>query len=539
MPALLPRVQQQLGDSYTLERELPGGGMSRVFVALDTRLGRRVVVKVLRPDLAAGVSVERFRREILLAASLQHSHIVPVLAAGEVDGLPYFLMPFIEGDSLRARLQSGPIPVAETVRVLRDVARALAVAHERGIVHRDIKPDNVLLSGGSAMVADFGVAKAIASARGPTNGDRHGDRQGGNSDRSGDALTTVGMSLGTPAYMAPEQIAADPTVGHAADLYAFGVMAYEMLSGAPPFSDRSPQAVLAAHLTERPRPLHAHRPDLPPALVTLVMQCLEKEPSARPASASALASALDDPATFSGAFEYMSTDELIGASTASRGIAARTSGAHSAPNRRWAIVAALAATLLVALVVGWTMTRSPDGSAAAAAAPAAVRPPEPSVVVLPFVYLGDDSTKAFIANAATDALTGALSGVRGLRVGSRATAIALQQRLAMGDTSGLPVLTLVEGVVEQEGPRLRLSVRLVDARDGFTVASEMIEGEVGGLFAIEDAIASVMRTRLREHFQLPADSTPAPSTPAPSTPAPSTTAPSTTAPSTTAPRAAG
>ncbi|HYW31578.1 MAG TPA: serine/threonine-protein kinase [Gemmatimonas sp.] len=497
MTALLTRVQQQLGDSYQLERELPGGGMSRVFVALDTSLGRRVVVKVLRPDLAAGVSVERFRREILLAASLQHSHIVPVLAAGEVGGLPYFLMPFIDGDSLRARLHSGPLPVAEAVRILRDVARALAVAHERGIVHRDIKPDNVLLSGGSAMVADFGVAKAIASARGPTNG-----------DRSAEALTTVGMSLGTPAYMAPEQIAADPAVGQPADLYAFGVMAYEMLTGAPPFADRSPQAVLAAHLTELPHSLQARRPDLPPALVALVMQCLEKEPAARPASASALGAALDDPATFSGAFEYMSTNELIGATTATRAKANGNANANPQRNakRRWVIVAS-AATVMVALVVTWSMIGPRDVTPAASGiVSVAPRALEPSVVVLPFVYLGDDSTKSFIAGAATDALTGALSGVRGLRVGSRATAIALQQRIAVGDTSDMPALTVVEGVVEQEGPRLRLSVRLVTTRDGFTVAAEMIEGEVGGLFAIEDAIADVMRTRLRDHFGLPADS---------------------------------
>jgi len=251
MTSLQEQIQRRLGDDFAIERELGGGGMSRVYVAYDKRLDRRVVIKLLRPELSAGVSVERFRREILTAAALQHPLIVPVLDTGEIDGLPYFLMPYVEGESLRSRLQRGSLGVVDTVRILRDVSRALTVAHARGVVHRDIKPDNVLLANGATVVADFGVSKAFADAR-------HGDRDNAD-DCQADAHTTAGVSLGTPAYMAPEQVAADPAASYAMDLYAVGVMAYEMLVGAPPFADRSPQQAMAAHIAEKPVPVQPMR----------------------------------------------------------------------------------------------------------------------------------------------------------------------------------------------------------------------------------------------------------------------------------------
>jgi tetratricopeptide (TPR) repeat protein len=276
---LRDQLQAALGSTYDIDRELGGGGMSRVFVATEAAFGRKVVIKVLPPEMTEGMSVERFKREIALAARLQHPHIVPVHTAGEFDGLPYFTMPFVEGHSLRDRVaKSGPLSITDTIGVMRDVAKALAYAHDQGVVHRDIKPDNVLLTGGSAVVTDFGVAKALSASK---------------TRAPGGTLTEVGTSLGTPAYMAPEQAAADPATDHRADIYAFGVMSYEMLAGHAPFHGRTPVKLLAAHMGERPDPIETARADVPPLLAELVMKCLEKDPEQRPQTAIELVKVLE------------------------------------------------------------------------------------------------------------------------------------------------------------------------------------------------------------------------------------------------------
>jgi serine/threonine protein kinase len=282
------RLATALAATYRIDDELAGGGMSRVFAATEHALGRKVVVKVLPPELSAGVNRERFQREIQVAAQLQHPHIVPLLSAGRIpspDGtaegeLLFYTMPFIEGESLRSALaRRGRLPVRNVVRIMHDVADALAYAHARGVVHRDIKPGNILTIGSHALVTDFGVAKALSAAM-PVTG-----------------MTSGGIAIGTPAYMAPEQLAADPGADHRIDIYAVGLLAYELLSGKSPFVGTSPQATMAAQLTRVPDPLDTLRDDVPPSLATIIMRCLEKLPENRPQTASALLDELEGVAT--------------------------------------------------------------------------------------------------------------------------------------------------------------------------------------------------------------------------------------------------
>jgi len=282
---LRTQLQTTLGAAYTLDRELGGGGMSRVFVARETALGREVVVKVLAPELTAGVSAERFAREIATAARLQQANIVPVLAAGTSAGMPYYTMPFVKGESLRALMSNGTsLPMADRINVMRDVARALAYAHAEGVIHRDVKPDNILLSGGTAVVTDFGIAKAISAAR----------TQDVHAPRSDDGtLTQVGSSIGTPAYMAPEQ-AVGESVSTRADLYSWGVVAYELLAGAHPFAGKTGTSqLIAAHIAEPPRPLSERNTEIPRDVADLVMQTLAKNPVDRPESASVVLTRLN------------------------------------------------------------------------------------------------------------------------------------------------------------------------------------------------------------------------------------------------------
>ena len=359
---LRAQLQATLGDGYSLDRELGGGGMSHVYLAHERALGRRIVIKVLLPELVAGVSVERFRREIQLAAQLQHPHIVPLLTAGESQGLPFFTMPYVVGESLRARVaRDGELPIAEAVRILRDVVSALAYAHGSGIMHRDIKPDNVLLTGGVAVVTDFGVAKAITAA---TSAAGH----------HSSSLTSMGIALGTPAYMAPEQASADPGVDHRADIYALGAMAYEMLTGLPPFSGRSAQATLAAHVVEAPDPVERRRPAVPPMLAALVMQCLAKRPADRPQSASDVLHVLDAIGTPSGGTAPTTAVSAVAAVPPAVG--------RSGLSRARLLLLAVAAGVLVAVAALRLRRTSPPTTAAATPVPAAALAAPPASVAV-------------------------------------------------------------------------------------------------------------------------------------------------------------
>ncbi len=287
--SLRERLQLALGDQYVINRQLGGGGSAHVFLATEVALDRMVVIKVLPPELTDGVDGARFHREILIAARLQHPHLVPLLAAVEPDGgtdtapetLRWYSMPYVEGKSLREYLvKRGALPLADALRLLRELASALAYAHAKGVIHRDIKPENVLLSDGVAMIADFGVAKALDDASEAAV-------------NSGRRVTTVSMTLGTPAYMSPEQVKNARVVDHKADLYAFACVAYEILTGAPPFVRPSLRATMAAQLAETPRPVRELRADIPASLADIVMRCLEKDPLQRPHSATVIVKTID------------------------------------------------------------------------------------------------------------------------------------------------------------------------------------------------------------------------------------------------------
>ena len=289
------QLQETVGPAYQVERELSGGGMSRVFVATEAELERQVVIKVLPPSLTAGMNIERFRREIQMAARLNHPHIVPLLAATAKGSLLYFTMPFIEGENVRARLsRTRELPVQDATRIVRDVCEALSYAHSRGIVHRDIKPENVIISGNHALVLDFGVSKALTSAT--------------DDSEISAIITSLGVAIGTPAYMAPEQAIADPAVDHRADIYALGVVAYELLSGKSPFGGMAPQQTLAAQIHNRPAPLSDLRKELPPGLEAVIMRCLAKNPADRWQTADELHAALEPFTITSGATTPAATE---------------------------------------------------------------------------------------------------------------------------------------------------------------------------------------------------------------------------------------
>ncbi|HUQ48179.1 MAG TPA: protein kinase [Gemmatimonadaceae bacterium] len=454
---LLEQLQKSLGSAYTIERELGGGGMSRVFLATETRLNRKVVVKVLSPDLAAGVNAERFEREIQLAARLQQANIVPLLATGDTEGLPYFTMPFVDGESLRAKLSAnGALPISECVSILRDVARALSYAHATGIVHRDIKPDNVLLSHGAAVVTDFGIAKALSESR--TGASEPG------------SLTHTGTSIGSPAYMAPEQVAGDPNIDHRADLYSFACMGYELITGDPPFSGQSPQRVMAAHIAEKPKPIESVRPDVPHDLALIVMRCLEKEPADRPSSADEIVNALSS-VTTSGARQLR--------------ISPSDTASNAGKRIRTAII------LVVLLLALGALFKKLTGKATTGAV-------DRSVAVLPLANLSGDKANDYFGEGLAEEITGALAKA-GLHVVGRSSAFALSAKgFGAGEIARqLHVGNVLQGSVQRSGDQVRISMSLISGSDESVVWSERYDRPIKDVFAVQDEIARAVASQLK------------------------------------------
>ena len=361
-----PFLRATLSDRYTLDRELGAGGMATVYLAEDLRHHRRVALKVLRPELTATLGPERFLKEIELTASLQHPHILPLFDSGSADGQLFYVMPYVDGETLRHRIARGPVPLTEALDILRDIARALAYAHAQGVVHRDIKPDNVLLSSGTAVVSDFGIAKALSASR-------------AQSSAANATLTVAGTSLGTPAYMSPEQ-ALGELVDARTDVYAWGVIAYELLSGTHPFAAHTTaQRLIAAHLSETPTLLSTLRPAVPREIAALVMRCLAKDPADRPADA----------------------NEILAKLSSVR--------ASEPGTRRWPIAASVAALALIAAAAVAAIAISRRHFASAL--PAATR----AVVVVPFDNLGNP-TDAYFAEGMSDEIAGQLARIPGLEV---------------------------------------------------------------------------------------------------------------------------
>ena len=480
MTSVENRLLGALAGRYRIDRELGGGGMSRVFVAEETRFGRTVVIKVLTHELAVGLSAERFEREIKLAAQLQQANIVPVIDAGEIapsDGdpaLPYYTMPYVDGESLRVRLvaraAAAPLPLGESVAILRDVARALAYAHARGVVHRDIKPENVLLSGGAAVVTDFGIAKAVSASK---------------TQAPGGTLTVVGTSLGTPAYMAPEQAVGDP-VDARADIYAWGIVAYELLAGVHPFAGKATaQQLIAAQIAEAPVPLSVRAPGVPPSLGALVMRCIEKDPGARVASATGIVTALESPALI----EMPDVQR-----TASAGVRRSGDAPRASYGRRVAVAALGTLVLTGVLLLGWSRrtqalnhTSVPASSATDSASAGAARAIT-TVAVLPFVNVGGAASDEYFSDGMTDELAHALSRLPSLRVAGRTSSYAFKGKELPAQQIGrtLNVGGIVEGTLQRSGDRLRITAQLTSAKDGLVLWSDTYESRATDVFQVQD-----------------------------------------------------
>src|SRR5947208_2679446 len=451
MAEILARLKAALADRYAIDRELGHGGTATVYLAQDLKHGRAVAIKVLRPELAAALGAERFLREIEIAARLTHPHILPLHDSGEVGGFLYYVMPFVEGESLRDRLnRERQLPVEEAVRIAREVATALSHAHGHNLVHRDIKPENILLSGGEAVVADFGIARAIVAA-------------------GADKLTDTGLAVGTPGYMSPEQAMAQQHIDGRADIYALGCVLYEMLAGHPPFLGTTAQEILARHTLDPVPPLRTIRRELPEAIEHAVRKALAKAPADRWRS----------PAAFS---------EALGRAVAPPSV-----------TRRAARSLGLVAVGVAALVAGYVvLTRRPGSSAQ----------PSQSIAVLPFQNIGGDVNNEPFSDGITDEITTALGKVEGLRVAARSAAFRFKGKNVVPEEIGrqLHVLYVLDGGVRMGGNRRRVSAQLINVARGNEIWAEEYDRDARDrdVFVVQDEITRAIVAALRVHLSGPA-----------------------------------
>jgi len=445
----LDGLQHALAGRYTVERELGHGGTATVYLAQDLKLGRPVAIKVLRREIAAAVGAERFLREIEIAARLTHPHILSLHDSGAANGFLYYVMPYVEGESLRGRLNHEPqLPLAEALRITRAVAEALSYAHGHGVVHRDVKPENILLSGETVLVADFGIARAITAA-------------------SGENLTETGIAVGTPFYMSPEQAAGERQIDGRSDVYSLGCVVYEMLAGGPPFAGPSAQAILARHALDPVPPLRTIRPELPPAVDRALGKALAKAPADRFATAAALIDALAEP------------------------------DAQPSLAKRATRASAVLAGVVAVLVAGYVLfaRRSVGGSSDESGL---------SIAVLEFKNVGGDSANEPFSYGMSDELTTALGKVEGLRVLARSGAVRFRGKDVSPQEIGrqLHALYVLDGGVRIGGTRRRVSAQLIDVAKGNEIWSEEYDRDAldRNVFDVQDEITRAIVAELRMHL---------------------------------------
>jgi serine/threonine-protein kinase len=450
----LDRLRTALAGEYDIAEEIGSGGMATVYLATDVKHDRRVAIKVLRPELAAALGPDRFPREIKIVAQLQHPHVLPLHDSGESEGFLYYVMPYVDGESLRSKVdREGQLPVHDAIRILREVVDALAHAHQRGIMHRDIKPDNVMMSGRHAMVMDFGVAKAVK-------------------DAGGEKLTTVGVAVGTPVYMSPEQATAEGELDQRSDIYAVGILGFELLTGKPPFHGKTAQAVLSAHVLETPPSVTDIRPSVAPRIADLIAKCLEKNPADRWQTAEELLGQLEALGTPSGGVTPTDT----------RPVQATPARAPAVSRRAW-IGSAAAAVVVAAGFGGWMLTSGgSEGSGRVE-----------TIAVLPILDISG-SDQVFI-DAMHDALIGSIGRLDVVTVVSRSAVMEYANNSNVTEVAqALDVDAVLEGSVFRAGDVMRINVQLTEPRTLRHLWSQSYEQNVTNVLAAQDSVVAQITT---------------------------------------------
>jgi serine/threonine-protein kinase len=468
VPDPIDRLRSALADRYAIEHELGAGGMATVYLAQDLKHDRKVAVKVLRPELAAALGPDRFPREIRILARLQHPHVLPLLDSGEADGFLFYTMPFVDGETIRERVErDGALPVPEAVRILREVADALAAAHAAGVLHRDIKPGNVMLSGRHALVMDFGVAKAV-------------------SDAGGEKMTTVGVAVGTPTYMSPEQATGSESIDARSDIYALGLLAYEMLTGKPPFHGKTAQATLSAQVLEKPKPVTEQRPAISNELGAFVMRCLEKSPDDRWQTTDELVPLLESLGTPSGGITPTTTRPL---NTGVNAAAPAPPAVEARGSRRTMMIGAVVALVAIAGALGaWKLLGGNGGGGGLGS----IR----RVAVMPLRDIS--GADAVFAESLQDALITAIGGMNLAGVVPRSELSEKGQSRRLRDVATeFNVDAVMEGTLFRAGDVMRINLQLVEPESVRHYWTGTFELNVSNVLAAQDSVVRTISTQLR------------------------------------------